>query len=733
MHVRPQLRLVTEPVGAAPRVRRTARTRPRRTPFVLLMVGLIAVTALVLLALNTAIAVDSLRASEQRAANTELSRAVERLEQQVTTARTPAQLAAAAAAAGLVPAGTAGHLVLGDDGTSVVRGAPEPAPAPEPPPAPEPARPTPRARRRRARRGRPVHPRGRHPVDRAGRRLTVPNRPTDPTRRPARTTPPRRTSTDVLRPRRAPGTRRTRGLSPAGRTRRNRFGLSLLVLLLVLVAGKLVVLQGIDGTAYAQAAESDRMRVFDIAAIRGAILDRDGNPLAYTVEASKVVADPTVVEDPSRTALALTTLLGVPVDQLTDDLTAGGRYSVLAEHVDTATSDRITALELPGIVLEDQPTRLYPAGTVGGQVVGFIGRDGDGLAGIEQRYDDVLAGTDGTRRVEVGAGGIPIPSGIDESVPAVDGSDVTLTIDEDLQYTVQQRLAVECSNGQTTRGSAVVQEVHTGRIVAMATCPGYDPSQASSTDPDLLGNPAVSDVFEPGSVMKAVTLSAAIEDGHATPDTVLSVPGHIQAGDVVVTDAHDHAPIDWTVTGILAKSSNVGTIMLAREVGDARLEEYMRAFGLGSTTGVELPGESAGILQDSADWTASRAANVPIGQGVSVTALQMASVYQTLANGGVRIPPRIVESTTAPDGTVTAEPQPEGTRVVSESTAQQMAYMLEAVVGPGGTAPLGRSPASGSRARPAPRSAPTPSAAATAAAGTSPPSSGSPPPTTRST
>ena len=512
----------------------------------------------------------------------------------------------------------------------------------------------------------------------------------DPSRRPVRTGTPRRPgSHDALRPRREPGTRRTRGLSPAVRTRRNKAGLGILVVLLVAVVTKLVVLQGIDGSAYAQAAETDRMRVFDIAAIRGAILDRDGNPLAYTVEASRVVADPTIVEDPERTALALTTLLGVPTSQLTEDLTADGRYSVLAEHVDTATSDRITDLALPGIVLEDDPVRLYPAGTVGGQVVGFVGRDGDGLAGIEQRYDDVLAGTDGQRRVEVGAGGVPIPAGIDESTPAEDGSSVSLTIDEDLQYTVQQRLDEACADGATTQGSAVVLDVHTGEVVAMATCPGYDRAQAGSTDPELLGLPAVSDVFEPGSVMKAVTLSAAIEEGYATPDTVLSVPGHIQAGDVVVTDAHDHAPVDWTVTGILAKSSNVGTIMLAREVGDERLEEYMRAFGLGSTTGIELPGESAGILQESADWTASRAANVPIGQGVSVTALQMASVYQTIANGGVRIPPRIVSAVTAPDGTVTSEQQPEGTRVVSESTAQQMAYMLEAVVGPGGTAPLG--------------------------------------------
>jgi cell division protein FtsI (penicillin-binding protein 3) len=234
-----------------------------------------------------------------------------------------------------------------------------------------------------------------------------------------------------------------------------------------------------------------------------------------------------------------------------------------------------------------------------------------------------------------------------------------------------------------------VLDVHTGEVAAMASCPGYDPGHYNQTDPDLLGNRTVSDVFEPGSVMKAVTLAAAIQEGKAEPDTVLQVPGHIQAGDAVVTDAHDHAPIGFTLTGILAKSSNVGAIMLAREVGDQKLEDYLRAFGLGSKTGIELPGESAGILQPAKDWTQSRAANVPIGQGVSVTTLQMASVYQTLANGGVRIPPRIVGSVTAPDGTVTRTAQPAGTRVVSKSTADKLTYMLEAVVGPGGTAPLG--------------------------------------------
>jgi cell division protein FtsI (penicillin-binding protein 3) len=492
-------------------------------------------------------------------------------------------------------------------------------------------------------------------------------------------------------PRRQPGSRRSgAGLSLEQRGARNRWGLALLVLLLVFVVGKLVVLQGVDGADYANAAEQDRLRTYPIAAIRGQVLDRDGNPLAYTVDASRVVADPAVVDDPERTALALTTLLDVPAQDLTEQLSDDSRYVVLARQVAPDTVDTIDELGLSGIFFEDDPVRLYPAGTVGGQVVGFIGRDGSGLAGIEQTHDSVLAGTPGQRRVEVGSGGHPIPSGIDESTPATDGSDVRLTVDQDLQFVMEERLAEACADGATTRASAVALDVQTGEVVAMGSCPGYDPAAYSSTDPELLGNPVVSSVFEPGSVMKAVTLAAALEEGVATPDTVLTVNGHIAAGDRVVTDAHDHAPIDWTVTGILAKSSNVGTIMLAREVGDEKLEHYLRTFGIGSTTGIELPGESAGILQESADWTASRAANVPIGQGVSVTTLQMASVYQAIANGGMRVEPRIVDSVTAPDGTVTEPDEPETTRVVSEATAEQMAYMLEAVVGPGGTAPLGQ-------------------------------------------
>jgi cell division protein FtsI (penicillin-binding protein 3) len=492
-------------------------------------------------------------------------------------------------------------------------------------------------------------------------------------------------------PRRAPGSRRSGSrLSPEKRGLRNRWGLVIMCALLVAVVGRLAVVQGVDGATYANAAQQDRLRTYPIAALRGAVVDEHGNPLAYTVAASRVVVDPTLVKHPATDAKALSPLLGVPEADLLAKLSQHGRYVVLATGVSPQTTDAIDKLGLSGISYEDQPVRLYPAGVTGGQVVGFVGHDGSGLAGIERQYQAQLAGTNGRRRVEVGSGGNPIPSGIDESTPATDGDTVKLTLDQDLQYVTDQRLAAACQDGATTRASAVVLDVKTGQVAAMGSCPGYDPGNYSKTDPNLLGNPAVSDVFEPGSVMKGVTLSAALEEGKAQPDTVLSVPGHIQAGDKVVTDAHDHAPINWTVTGIMAHSSNVGAIMLAREVGNATLERYLRAFGLGSRTGIQLPAESAGILQKSQDWTASRAANVPIGQGVSVTTLQMASIYQTIANGGVRIAPRIVDSVTDPSGRVVDAPKPESTRVISADTAKKMAYMLEAVVGPGGTAPLGQ-------------------------------------------
>lgn len=459
-----------------------------------------------------------------------------------------------------------------------------------------------------------------------------------------------------------------------------------MALLTAVILGRLVLLQGLDGTAYAAAASADRLREDVLAATRGQILDADGNPLAYTVSARKIYADPSLIVDPVATSTTLAGMLGVPVGELVDKLQADNRYQVLAERLEPALAARVMDLGVAGIGVEVQPMRVYPAGSVGASVVGFTGADGSGLAGIEQAYDELLAGTPGTASYEVGRNGAVIPAGERTDRPAIPGGSVQLTIDQDVQFHLQQQLDAQCADGSTENAQGVILDVQTGRVLAMATCRTFDPNLAGEADPDTLGNGAISGILESGSVAKAITMSAAIQEGIVTPDDVRLTPDSITVGSTTVRDAHPHNPINYTVTGILAKSSNVGTIGIARELGNERLEQYLRAFGIGEQTGIELSGESPGILVPHQEWSVAQSINIPIGQGFAMTTLQMASIYQTIANGGVRIPPRIVASTTAPDGTVTETIQPDGVRVISTESAATMAYMLEAVVGEGGTA-----------------------------------------------
>ncbi|MBA3277711.1 MAG: penicillin-binding protein 2 [Geodermatophilaceae bacterium] len=489
-------------------------------------------------------------------------------------------------------------------------------------------------------------------------------------------------------PTRAPSRRRRRRrrLELAGQDRRLRFAAAVMALLTAIILGRLVLLQGLDGTAYAAAASAERLREDVLPATRGQILDANGNPLAYTVSARKIYADPFLISDPVGAATILSGLLTVPVNRLVDKMQADNRYQVLAERLEPSLAAQVMGLGIAGIGVEVQPLRVYPAESVGAQVVGFTGADGSGLAGIEQAFDELLTGTPGTASYEVGRTGAVIPAGVHADRPAVPGGTVRLTIDQDVQFHLQRQLDAQCADGSTENAQGVILEAHTGRVLAMATCRGFDPNSANDADPDTLGNGAISGILESGSVAKAITLSAAIEEGLVTPDDVRLTPDSITVGNTTVRDAHPHDPINYTITGILAKSSNVGTIGIARELGNERLEEYLRKFGVGAPTGIELPGESPGILVPHQEWSIAQSINIPIGQGFALTTLQMASIYQTIANGGVRIPPRIVASTTAPDGTVTDTVQPEGVRVISEEAAATMAYMLEAVVGEGGTA-----------------------------------------------
>jgi cell division protein FtsI (penicillin-binding protein 3) len=453
------------------------------------------------------------------------------------------------------------------------------------------------------------------------------------------------------------------------------------------LGGRLVQLQALDGPHYAAVAQQQRLDTTDIPAERGRILDRDGRVLAYTAAARTVFADPSLVIDPARTADALAPLLGQPAGTLEPKLRRSGRYVVLARDVSLTDAARITALRLHGIATQGASQRMYPGRDSAAAVIGFTGRDGTGLAGIELRYDDLLAGTAGKIVVETGREGQEIPSGLRRETPAVPGSSVQLTISEDLQYVVQQALVEQVRQAQAKDGQVVVLDAHTGEVLAMASTPTYDSQRAGATNPKYLGNPAVQSVFEPGSANKVVTFSGAIERGLIRPDTPVAVPGSIRVADRIIHDAWPHGLVHYTAAGVLAKSSNVGTLEIAQRLGPEAWYEYVTRFGIGTRTGIELPGESPGLLPAPDTWSGSTFGNLPIGQGVSMTALQLASMYQTVANDGVRVPPRIVATTIGPDGRARPAVRPAGIRVVDATAARTVRTMLEAVTQKGGTAP----------------------------------------------
>ena len=341
-------------------------------------------------------------------------------------------------------------------------------------------------------------------------------------------------------------------------------------------------------------------------------------------------------------------------------LTSNDSFVYLARAVDPAIADAITT-KFPEVGSERQDLRQYPGGSLAANIVGGIDWDGHGLLGLEDSLDASLAGTDGSITYDRGSDGVVIPGSYRNRHDAVDGSTVMLTLDDDIQFYVQQQVQQAKNLSGAKNVSAVVLDAKTGEVLAMANDNTFDPSQDIGRQEDReLGNPAVSSPYEPGSVNKIVTAASVIEFGLSNPDEVLQVPGSIDMGGVNVHDAWEHGTMPYTTTGIFGKSSNVGTLMLAQRIGPQRYAEMLQKFGLGQRTGVGLPGESAGLVPPIDQWSGSTFSNLPIGQGLSMTLLQMTGMYQAIANDGVRIPPRIIKTTIAADGTRTDEPRPEG-------------------------------------------------------------------------
>lgn len=500
-----------------------------------------------------------------------------------------------------------------------------------------------------------------------------------------------------------PGPRRPRGGGPrpparppailrlGNPARRINIGLIGMAVVLSLFAGRLVQLQGLDAKVYEALAAEQRLQPEKLPARRGTITDVKGRPLAMTTEGREIYADPAAVPAQGRDRIAATLAkeLGRPREEIAAKLAqAGRRYVVLARDATPDVAKKVLAHDFKGIGAKPQYGRLYPGDDLAGSLLGFVGDDGGGLSGIEAAYDKVLKGRDGRQSIEIGGDGRRIPMTRSSREPPVNGRDIRLTIDQDVQWAAQRAIAGQVAATGARSGSVIVMDVRTGDVLAMANAPELNLTRWRDAPASSHANRAVSEVFEPGSTNKVITAAAALESGAMRPETVLRVPDNIRCADRVIRDSHPHPVERYTFTGVLATSSNVGTIMAADRVGDRSLYESLRRFGFGATSGGGFPGEEAGLLPKWDAWSGSQRCTVAFGQGLSVTALQMTSVYQTIANGGVRVTPRIVAGTTDQEGNLVPAPPGKRTRVIAERTAKDLTTMLEAAVGEEGTGSL---------------------------------------------
>ncbi|MEV3909411.1 MULTISPECIES: peptidoglycan D,D-transpeptidase FtsI family protein [Streptomyces] len=529
---------------------------------------------------------------------------------------------------------------------------------------------------------------------------------------------PERSARPVGRPRPGPGARPAR--RPAApktirlgspRPRLRLVGLALTLVLTAFVV-RLLQVQAVDASTYAAKAEQNRYVGYTLAAERGGITDRDGVALATSEDAYDITADPTLfsreelkIDDgPEQAAALLAPILGQEQETIVKKLRPKDpklRYALLANRqtpqvwkqikdlksalATKSETDPGTANVLAGVLSVPTTKRVYPNGDLAAGILGWVNADGKGGGGVEQQLNSLLTGKDGKIRYAQ-SGGRQVPTVGSTETPAVPGSDVELTIDRDIQWAAQQAITEQVKESKADRGYVIVQDTRTGQVLAMANSPGFDPNDLSRASSVNMGNAALQDAYEPGSTAKVMSMAAVLEQGVATPLTHVIVPNRLHRGDRLFKDDIDHETWYLTLNGVLAKSSNIGTILATGQLGKTQaqanqvLYSYLHKFGLGRYSGLDFPGETPGILAKPADWSTSQQYTIPFGQGVSLNAMQAASVYSTIANGGVRVEPTLVRGTKGPDGRFTPAAKPKETRVVSARTAKTLARMLESVV-----------------------------------------------------
>lgn len=487
--------------------------------------------------------------------------------------------------------------------------------------------------------------------------------------------------------------------------RRLRFGVLIALALLAVLGLRLVVIQGVDASGHATVAMQERLRSVTITPERGSILDSQGRVLAASVDRYDLVADQRLVkdyrawnnetsemEDVSLDASLgeLSTVLGIDAGELKDRMVGERPYKVIVKRVTPEVKEKALEIGIPGLLAEPVSERSYPNGSVAGSILGFLGGDGTPLEGLELSQDEHLSGTAGERSYEIAADGVRIPNAEFSETPAVDGQDVRLTIDQDVQWFAQEAIAEKTESYDALWGNMTVMNAKTGEILAMADSTTVDPDDPTATDPLFWRPTSLTQSYEPGSTGKISTFATALEHGVSPTDT-WTVPNKQEFDGQVINDSAPHDTYDMTTAGIFTRSYNTGTVQVAQTVDDQVRYEDMKRLGIGEHLDIGLPGSNKGILVEPSQWDGRQRFTTMFGQGYTQTTLHLAQLLQTVANGGVQKDPQLIDAYIDADNSENVVPEAEGTRIYSEETSQQMLRLLEGVVQQG-TAQTGKVP-----------------------------------------
>ena len=463
---------------------------------------------------------------------------------------------------------------------------------------------------------------------------------------------------------------------------------------------RLVQVQALQANNYRERAVNEMEKVKTLQAPRGDITDINGVPFARSVAATSIVVDQTQILNPGKVAAFVAPILNMSVSEVQTALTGKRKWNMVAQNAKPATWLKLSSAidqynskfpgmspeRIIGFFPERSYIREYPSGSLIASLIGFVNHDGIGATGLESSMNSTISGKQGKYSYANGYKA-EIPGSQSEIIPAQAGTSIRLTVDRDIQWVASKAIADVVKSTRALSGTVIVMDPKTGQILAHATAPTFDPNDTTKVSLVAMRNPSVLDVYEPGSTGKVMTLAAAIEEKKITPETVLTIPYALKRSVKVFHDHEPHPTQRLTTAGVLAVSSNTGSIQIGEMLSNDKLYDYLTKFGIGSKTGSGLPGESRGILPKVADWSGTTAPTVAFGQGYSVTAMQATSVFATIANDGVRVSPTVIAGSSDASGNYTPSATRESVRVISADTAAKMRLMMESVVSANGTAP----------------------------------------------